>query len=330
MNDSALQRSTGAPPGVLPAGLSGGVSEWRATTALLRSTVRVLRSPAQTVSSILDDLVTTIFPADCRVCGGSLLRADSSPRNVPICNLCLSQLPPQSESIPSALCRVCGEVLGMESDRFAANSPSEGLLCTPCRMVPPPFERAVAYGVYKNELREMVHALKYDGLQSLAKPLVPKLVQAILTLEREEGWTGDVLVIAVPLFSANRKARRFNQAELLADAALATLRTSRPTWKAVARHDLLIRVKATQSQYTLSDKGRRRNLSGAFEVRDERNALAGRDVLLIDDIYTTGATARACSGVLRRAGAKRIWVATLARAQKEQVALWGSSARGFG
>jgi len=218
----------------------------------------------------------------------------------------------------------------MESNRFAARTPSEGLLCTPCRRVPPAFDRAVAFGVYKNELREMLHLLKYDGVRSLAKPLAVRLAEAVLMLEREPGWTGHAAVVAVPLFAGARRQRGFNQSELLADEAVSALGKLRPTWRLAPQHGLLKRVKATESQFNLSDKGRRRNLIGAFKVHDEANSLIGRDVLLVDDIYTTGATARACSQVLRRAGANRVWVATLARAQKEQVALWESSARDFG
>jgi predicted amidophosphoribosyltransferase len=96
---------------------------------------------------------------------------------------------------------------------------------------------------------------------------------------------------------------------------------------------LLTRRRDTQSQFELTPRGRRRNLEGAFAV-DELKIPIGCEVLLVDDIYTTGATARECARVLRRAGARKVWVATLARAQKPTVAMWdeGSmhAAQGFG
>jgi predicted amidophosphoribosyltransferase len=129
----------------------------------------------------------------------------------------------------------------------------------------------------------------------------------------------------VPLFPAKERQRGYNQAVLLADAAIAELKRSRPEWRLQAVHGVLRRVKDTQSQFELSPTGRRRNLQGAFSVVDGAG-LVGREVLLVDDIYTTGATARACAKALRSAGASKVWVATVSRAQPEMVAFWGKTA----
>lgn len=266
------------------------------------------------VRAALDDLGATIFPTDCRACGGPLLRVDLSP----VCDRCIDSVQTQSMT----LCGRCGEALDMEGVRFAGQFPVEGLLCAPCRMVPPEFERAVAYAVYQDELREMVHLLKYERMRTVAKPLGGMLARAIEMLEAETGK--DLLVVAVPLFPSKERERGYNQAVLIADAALAELKESRPEWKLRPMHGVIRRVKDTRSQFELTPSGRRRNLRGAFVVADG-SLLVGCEVLLVDDIYTTGATARACSRVLRQAGASKVWVATASRAQPEMVALWDAS-----
>ena len=211
----------------------------------------------------------------------------------------------------------------MEGVRFAGQFPLEGLLCSPCRMAPPEFERAVAYAVYQDELREMVHLLKYERMSAMARPLGRMLARAIEMIEGEAGADKDkdLLVVAVPLFPSKERERGYNQAVLICDAALGELKKSRPEWRLQAAHRVIRRVRDTRSQFELTPTGRRRNLQGAFAVTDG-SALIGREVLLVDDIYTTGATARACSRVLRRAGASKVWVATVSRAQPEMVAAW--------
>ncbi len=275
--------------------------------------------------SALDDLATTVFPSDCSVCRRPLLRFTV----LPICDHCRSAVPAQT----SALCRICGEALDidMESARLASQLLDEGVLCDVCRATPPTFERAVAYAVYRDEIREMVHLLKYERMSGVAKLLGGALAESILTLQAEAAR--ELVVVAVPLFPGKQRERGYNQSELLADAAIEELRRTAPEWRLRPQHTLLARHRDTRSQFALNPSARRRNIRGAFRVNAE-TVVAGCEVLLVDDLFTTGATARECSRVLRQAGAGKVWVATLARAQTPHVALWDDtqthSAQGFG
>lgn len=220
----------------------------------------------------------------------------------------------------------------MESARFVEGfGPSEGVLCTPCRLVPPMFERAVAYGVYEGEMRTMLHLLKYERMRPLAGPLGDLLAQSILDLRAAAA--DELLVTAVPLFDGKQRSRGYNQSDLLARAAVKAVREITPEWRLRYMPALLERRRETKTQAGLNPRGRRRNLKGAFGVRNT-SLCSGRQVLVLDDIYTTGATARECAQVLRKAGAENVWIATLARAQKPQVALWDAGAMrapvGFG
>lgn len=299
LNESTLHDFPGAAPGK-GAGWDGG----RSAVLLIEG---LAERAASTVRSVLDDLVTTAFPSDCRVCNRPLLGATI----LPICDECRGSVRAQT----TALCHQCGEALDMENVRIA---PAEGLLCFACRAVPPMFERAVAYAVYENKLREMIHLLKYERMRGVAKLLGGLLAESISTLRAETAR--ELVVVAVPLFSAKERQRGYNQSELLADAAIADLRRIAPEWR-LRRLNLLERRRDTASQFELSAHGRRRNLEGAFAVDGDKFPI-GCEVLLIDDIYTSGATARECARVLRRAGARKVWVATLARAQKVRVAMW--------
>ena len=176
-------------------------------------------------------------------------------------------------------------------------------------------------------------------MQAVAERVLGKsMAAAILKLKGQAA--SQLTVIPVPLFASRQRTRGFNQAELLARAGIAHLHKAEPQWQLTLRIDILRRVKDTRAQFALAPHIRRQNLRGAFRV-DKKQALQGCEVLLIDDIMTTGATARECARVLLRGGAAKVWVATMARAQisggstKPQVAMWDAeqkprAAVGFG
>ena len=216
------------------------------------------------------------------------------------------------------LCFRCGDSL----DVPAASAP-DLTVCRACRLAPPPFERAVACGPYQGRMRDAIHALKYAGLRPAVTGLGPMLARTIAQLAAQA--PAEMLVIPVPLHRSKLAGRGFNQAQVLAAEALKSLRRSHPAWRLALVPGALVRVRSTDSQAGLTPRQRRQNLRGAFEVAPSA-AVAGRHVLIIDDILTTGATARAAAQALRKAGAETVWVATLARARRSFADRRGSAA----
>lgn len=161
----------------------------------------------------------------------------------------------------------------------------------------------LADGRYDGALREIIHALKYEGRRSLARPL------GVLLRDRSGRALEDAAcVVPVPLFAWRRLRRGFNQANDLAR------HLGSPVVHA------LWRVRPTRAQTGLTAPQRRRNVSGAFRLSpflssaNRQRFIVDRIVVVVDDVMTTGATSMACADVLREAGAREVRVVTLARA----------------
>jgi ComF family protein len=277
-----------------------------------RAAARFLRSPLQ---PIFDALSAAVYPASCALCKQSLLRFSS----LPICESCWSAVTSQT----GMLCAHCGEDLGLPQSSLTHLAADGPRVCDLCKEKPAEFSRAVAFGRYENELRGLIHLLKYDGMTPIARHLGRRLAATVAELPIDPG--ARVLVVPVPLYRTKRRQRGFNHAERIASALVRTLRHLDRQHRWMMTRGVLHRQKPTESQSRLSPQGRRRNLRGAFAVRDAA-AVRGQIILLVDDIYTTGATASACSRVLLRAGATAVWVATVARTQREGVAMWDAGA----
>lgn len=204
---------------------------------------------------------------------------------------------------------------------FSAATGESQALCRVCRVAEPPFRLALAWGLYQGKLRELLHLLKYGRIESIAPRLSALLATQVLAVP---DLPSSLLVVPVPLHRSRRRRRGFNQAELLARGLVRSLRQQRTQMRLHFAPGVLARSRATESQAGLSPHQRRDNVRGAFSISGKRaqSNIAGRHVLLVDDIYTTGATARACSQALLRAGAAGVYVATVARAQRYE-ALYG-------
>ena len=220
-------------------------------------------------------LLDLFYPPHCVVCE----RSGSW-----LCNDCLAGIVP----LPTPRCPHCGRPVPVPR------------LCSECRVQPSFLMGIRSAGYYATPLREAIHALKYQGVRVLAEPLGELLMAA---------WRQDPLpvstIVPVPLHRSRLRYRGYNQAALLARAF--GRRASLPI---VA--DCLVRSRATRSQVGLNAAERRTNVQAAFACTSD--ALRGERVLLVDDVFTTGATLEACAEALLEGGAVGVWAFTLARA----------------
>lgn len=231
--------------------------------------MRVLRKAL----NLLWDL---LFPRKCLSCG----------RIYPLvlCPDCLRELKPYL----GKTCSICGAPLE-----------GKGKLCPYCSTSPPPFTKAVFYGLYEGKIEEVILRFKFQDHPALAIPLGQLMAQAWQKQEIEAD-----IVTSVPLSKRRLRLRGYNQAELLAKTIAHGL--------GLPYQELLVRKRHVKEQSRLKREERLTNVLGAFAPIDGLD-LGGKRVLLVDDVLTTGATTSECSRALLKAGASSVYVLTMAR-----------------
>lgn len=231
-----------------------------------------------------------LLPPRCPLCGEIVADSNS------FCPSCWSDL----NFISAPQCSSCGRPLGGD-DPFGHDGDNMASQCAPCIQSPPIHDGIRAVVIYDDSSKPIVLRLKHAGRIGLARFIAHYLSSRIPDAPQ------DALIIPVPLHRWRIWQRGFNQAQLIARAL------SQMTGHAM-RDDLLKRVKPTPPLKQMRADERAKAVRGAFALtQDARQSVAGRTIILVDDVYTTGATANACVKLLKRAGADRVIIACWAR-----------------
>lgn len=230
-------------------------------------------------------LLDFIFPPLCHICRSFLPDAGE----IHVCRSCRDRMP----LVISPVCPLCG---------IPFTGTGQDHICGRCLTDPPYFDCARAHLLYQGVARDLIHSFKYQYKTHLRRPL------ALLALESLTGFINGQqpdIIVPVPLHRSRLRSRGFNQAVLLGN--IFSSRLSLPLLV-----DALARTRQTEPQIELSADQRRSNVKGAFTCTRPAD-IAGKRILLLDDVMTTGSTVNECSKELKNAGASFVLVATMAR-----------------
>jgi ComF family protein len=232
---------------------------------------------------ILKALIDIFFPPECVIC--SKLNENF------LCNDCINDI----SVIGNHVCQFCGKPTIRSVDR-----------CLECKDEKLYFTKARSFGIYEGVLKDVIAEYKYKNVRALTKLLAQLLYMTLQKYYKDISFDS---IEYIPMNKRSKSFRGFNQSELLAK------RLGKITKLPV--NGFLIKTKNTEKQMSLSLSERRKNLIGAFGFKTSKENCRG-NILLIDDVYTTGYTVSECSKVLLNNGAKNVYVLTLARSLLKQ------------
>ena len=241
----------------------------------------------------LDAVAAVLLPAPCRICGMTLTSAS----RIPICEECFAQIQP----IADPKCQTCGRPF-VSLVTFDAIEP----LCFACRKKTFAFQRARSFAIYNNVLGGAIVLLKYHEVGPLGRwfaSLLEPVVRADFAAQQFD------VIVPVPLHPARKRERGYNQAELIARPLARRLGLRVATF-------LLVRTRPRPPRLLLTFRERWETVRGAYETRKGAQVDKLR-ILLVDDVFTTGATLDSCSRALLAAGAASVCAVTVARVVPE-------------
>ena len=247
----------------------------------------------QLLKTIFNKVIDFVFPPQCLVCGKILHGEDG------LCFQCLTKI----NFITNPKCSCCGRPFEVISKSTSTISRKEqkNLLCPKCMIKKHKFDKCVSAVRYDETSKKLILPFKHGDKTQLAN-----FLGKIMNTAGRELLTETDLIIPVPIHFTRLLKRKYNQASLIGNTI------SKLSNKPI-RHRILIRTTATASQGHLSPKQRKQNISGAFDVK-HMEEIKGKTILLVDDVYTTGATVDECAKTLKKYGAKKVFVLTFAHA----------------
>ena len=243
------------------------------------------------LSKLFNKIVNFIFPAQCIICKNFIENNDG------ICFECLNNI----DFITNPKCDCCGypfEIIYSDT-----TDKKKTLLCPNCIKEKPKFHKCVSVVKYNDAAKKIILPFKHADKTNFAK-IMGRMMSATVSPFIDEVD----FIMPVPIHLKRMLKRKYNQSSLLSNII------SKYTKKPVL-YNVLYRAKFKQSQGHLSTNKRKLNVAGAFDVKN-KTKIKGKNILIVDDVFTTGATISECADVLLKNGAKKIFVVTFARVVK--------------